>query len=85
MSATKEAYIVYRNGKWIEYESKLEVSAELTSQMKWEAAAAYGTAKAKGFSEEKANILAEMYVFKKKFVDLLYSAEWEAEYKKLFY
>ncbi len=84
MSATKEAYIVFRNGKWIEYDSKMEHSSELTQEMKWEAATAYGTAIAKGYSAEKANILAEMYVFKKKFVDLLYSAEWEAEYKKLF-
>ena len=85
MSTAKEAYIVFRNGKWIQLESAIEDNLEVTEKMKWEYANAYGTAKAKGFSEEKAKILAEMYVFKKKFSDLEYSSELESEYKKLFF
>lgn len=85
MSKAKEAYIVFRNGKWIQLESAIEENVEVTEKMKWEFVSAYGTAKAKGFSEEKARILAEMYVFKKKFSDLEYSSELEAEYRKLFF
>lgn len=78
----KETYMVFRNGKWTTCESNL---SDLTRPQKWEYTSAYGTAKAKGYSEEKANVLAEMYVFKQKFSDLVYSSELEAEYRKLFF
>ena len=82
MGIAKEAYLVFRNGKWMNCEADI---SELTARQKWEYTSAYGTAIAKGFTEERARVLAEMYVFKQKFSNLGYSSELEAEYRKLFF
>lgn len=81
----EQVYSVFRKGKWIRYRPNVVEDPFLTEEMKWTLTSAYATAISQGFSEEKATILAEMHMFKKKFSDLLYSAELEAEYRKLFF
>ena len=81
----KEEFLVFRNGKWVEYKKEDEEYSNWTTTQKWEYVGAYGTAISKGYNEEKSKILAEMYIFKQKFSNLLYSSDLEIEYKKLFF
>ena len=81
----QESFLVFRKGKWIQYKPRIEFTNEITNEMKWMLASAYGTAICKGFSEDKAHRFAEIHLFKNQFPDLFYSAELEAEYKKLFW
>lgn len=81
-----EVYSVYRNKKWIEYKPSITLRTDprVTKPYMQIAASAYGSAIQKGYSEVKANILAEAVVFKHLYTDLQYSNDFEEEIQSLY-
>ena len=81
-----EVYSVYKNKKWMEYKPSVTLCTDprVTTYHIRIAASAYIAAIQKGFSEVRANILAEAVVFKHLYTDLQYSNDLEDEIKVLY-
>lgn len=81
-----EIYSVFVKNEWQLYtpSQRLRADPRITRHYLHIAAAAYVSAKNKGYSEEKANSLAEAIVFKHLYNELQYTKDFEAEIQSLY-
>ena len=81
-----EIYSVFVKNEWRDYIPSIRLKADprMTRYYYQIAATAYVSAKNKGYSEEKANSLAEAIVFKHLYNELQYTKEFEAEIQSLY-
>ncbi len=80
-----EAYSVFQGGKWHQYEPSIALRTDprITPYQIRLAAAAYMSARQKGYSETKAYSLSDAVVFKHLYTDLQYTKDFEEEISRI--
>lgn len=76
-----EVYSVFKGGKWHEYEPSVSMRTDprITPYQLRLAAAAFVSARQKGYSEAKAYALSDAIVFKHLYTDLHYTKDFEED------
>ena len=74
---------VFRNGKWIEYPQPIFEDALWSSCHKLQAASFYATALSQGYSPTESASLAEIYVQKRIFPEIVYPKGIESKLQRI--